>query len=326
MKARDTVIDSIKFVLICLVIFGHAIEPSRYNTSIIGWIYSPIYLFHMPLFILLSGYFSKEGTMKKILQSSVRLIETYLIMCIVVMLYNRSYYEFIIPSYANWYLLSLIFWRWSVFALGKCKMGGEKMVFFSMFVALSSFLVPYEKSQMFMSIGRTLQFSPFFVCGYLLTNKDINRLRNWKQKNILTVISIILCIEAGFYSCRCLHLLEFHRASLISVADETNMTIINILSLKVFVELSAIVLSLRILSCRCTCATYAKYGKDTLLFLVLQLVIVQLGAKFIPMSLIYELLTAIACILLGCILSEYGLSKWVTNPISNFIGSLYETK
>lgn len=264
MKERDSVIDSLKFILICLVILGHAIEPSRYNTSITGWIYSPIYLFHMPLFIVLSGFFSKAVTMERLLKGSVRLIETYIIMCVIIMLFNRSYYEILFPSYANWYLLSLIFWRLCVFVLEKCKMGGLLLIF-SILVSLISFFVPYGKSQMFMSIGRTLQFSPFFVSGYLLTNEGISRLRNWKQKHIL-----------------------------------------------------------RLLSCRNIYASFAEYGKDTLLFFMLQLVMVQLGSKFVPTATIYEILSAMVCIIQGCLLLKYGVSKWITNPISNYIGTLHQ--
>lgn len=326
MRARDSIIDSLKFILICLVILGHAIEPSRYSTSYIGWIYSPIYLFHMPLFALLSGYFSKLGTMEKILQSSVKIFETYIVMCIVIILINHSFNEFFHPAYANWYLLSLLFWRLSIFAVEKHKMGGRNLLFISILAALFSFFVPTEKSQMFLSFGRTLQFAPFFVCGYLLTNEDINRLRNLGQKRILSVFSIILCMVAGLCSCRGLHLLEFHRASLMSIVSESMMSISSIIGLKVYVELSAIVLSLWLLSIRFSCTYLAKYGKDTLLFFMLQLVLVQLGARFLPEGIMYELISVFACILLGCFLSYSGFSKWITNPISSIIRVLYGIK
>ncbi|WP_175215983.1 acyltransferase family protein [Proteus mirabilis] len=55
---RNKKIDSIKGVLIFLVVFGHFLE------SMIGWkgsnssaLLHVIYSFHMPFFILISGYF-----------------------------------------------------------------------------------------------------------------------------------------------------------------------------------------------------------------------------------------------------------------------------
>ena len=58
--ARDKRIDSIKGLLIVLVILGHVITTldnvNRINHAVMGL----IYIFHMPLFILISGYLTKN--------------------------------------------------------------------------------------------------------------------------------------------------------------------------------------------------------------------------------------------------------------------------
>lgn len=54
---RNEVLDGLKFLLIVLVAVGHFSEPYRYTHTIVLGGYSVIYLFHMPLFILLSGYY-----------------------------------------------------------------------------------------------------------------------------------------------------------------------------------------------------------------------------------------------------------------------------
>ena len=57
---RDTRLDSIKGLLIILVILGHLIialdNYNFINHSVMGL----IYIFHMPLFILISGYLTKH--------------------------------------------------------------------------------------------------------------------------------------------------------------------------------------------------------------------------------------------------------------------------
>ena len=53
---RNEVLDGLKFLLIILVAVGHFSEPYRYTHTIVLGGYSVIYLFHMPLFILLIGY------------------------------------------------------------------------------------------------------------------------------------------------------------------------------------------------------------------------------------------------------------------------------
>ena len=57
---RDLYWDSLKFVLIFLVVYGHTIETYSPDGSINRAIYNLIYVFHMPLFIFISGYFSKK--------------------------------------------------------------------------------------------------------------------------------------------------------------------------------------------------------------------------------------------------------------------------
>lgn len=54
---RDYRIDGIKWLLIVLVTFGHVIEPALSN-PIANKLYSIIYIFHMPLFVFISGYYA----------------------------------------------------------------------------------------------------------------------------------------------------------------------------------------------------------------------------------------------------------------------------
>ena len=53
-KVRDEQIDSVKYWLIVLVIAGHVLEYSETTACVIAWKW--IYIFHMPLFIFISGY------------------------------------------------------------------------------------------------------------------------------------------------------------------------------------------------------------------------------------------------------------------------------
>ena len=63
---RDYRIDGIKWLLIVLVTFGHVIEPALSN-PIANKLYSIIYIFHMPLFVFISGYYAnvKDNNARK---------------------------------------------------------------------------------------------------------------------------------------------------------------------------------------------------------------------------------------------------------------------
>ena len=58
-KERDYFFDNLKAVLIFLVVLGHFLLPIH-GKSVLVIIKRLIYVFHMPLFVFVSGYFSKK--------------------------------------------------------------------------------------------------------------------------------------------------------------------------------------------------------------------------------------------------------------------------
>lgn len=58
-KERDYHLDNVKFILILLVVIGHFIELLADNYEFSRKLFFYIYLFHMPLFVFVTGYFSK---------------------------------------------------------------------------------------------------------------------------------------------------------------------------------------------------------------------------------------------------------------------------
>ena len=89
---RDYRIDGIKWLLIVLVTFGHVIEPALSN-PIANKLYSIIYIFHMPLFVFISGYYANVKDKEKLISKGFMLLETFL----VVMIPQCFYYGSIIP-------------------------------------------------------------------------------------------------------------------------------------------------------------------------------------------------------------------------------------
>ena len=60
LRNNNYFIDNLKVILIFLVVFGHLIE--RYidtNSTLLG-VYMFIYIFHIPLFVFVSGFLSKN--------------------------------------------------------------------------------------------------------------------------------------------------------------------------------------------------------------------------------------------------------------------------
>ncbi|MEN0648984.1 acyltransferase family protein [Caldifermentibacillus hisashii] len=89
-KQRDYYFDNGKFLLIFFVVFGHLIRSFIENNEILYAFYKTIYSFHMPAFILVSGYFAKgyfeKGYFTKLVK---KLLVPYLIFQII---YSVYYY------------------------------------------------------------------------------------------------------------------------------------------------------------------------------------------------------------------------------------------
>ncbi len=84
-KERDYFFDNLKAVLIFLVVLGHFLLPIH-GESVLVVVKRLIYVFHMPLFVFVSGYFAKkiykngQYNFKKILY----LIKAYIIFVIAI--------------------------------------------------------------------------------------------------------------------------------------------------------------------------------------------------------------------------------------------------
>lgn len=190
-KERDYLFDNLKVLLIFLVVFGHFSERYINKDIYLKNIYIFIYIFHMPLFIFISGYFSKsvEKCRKKAIQD-------LLIPFIFLNMVYYTYYHFtnakaniniFNPGWTLWYLLSLFFWR---FFLKDIIMIKKTSLVLCISVFLGLLVGIVDKNTAFLSFSRTFAFLPFFLIGYYV---DSNLIRKIKEvPKILSMIGIIL--------------------------------------------------------------------------------------------------------------------------------------
>lgn len=198
---RDGRIDSLKGFLILLVVLGHLIGESDITSSesvVWGGVRTWIYLFHMPLFVLLSGYFTKrKSPVLALMQELKGLILTLIVFQILylTLLYivrkEFSMMYLVRPYWILWYVLSLILWR-ILFQLTPLKIIDKPFMYMGIALTLSllgGLLLPYGYV---FSILRTLNFYPFFLLGYYIRNSVVRIPINIKTKVLsLIVIAII---------------------------------------------------------------------------------------------------------------------------------------
>ena len=179
-KRRNTVIDQIKGLLIFLVVMGHfAHWQNEYDYSALwGGVYNAIMSFHMPAFIFISGYFSKNIDRHRMKELDL-LFFPYIVFQLLNFLYTsitgwgdvgRAYTHFSLswPIYQNWYILSLFIWR---LLLPYLRMFKKRYAI--VFVFIMAFLGGFDINLgQTLALHRMLYFFPIFVLGYYCDDFD----------------------------------------------------------------------------------------------------------------------------------------------------------
>ena len=110
-KVRDERIDCVKFWLVVMVIAVHVFKRPEFSDSkVCTIIWQWCYIFAMPLFIFISGYFSRKKDKKDFRPSIWKLLEPLIIFHIIGLLFytdSISIKTILSPWWVLWYLLSL---------------------------------------------------------------------------------------------------------------------------------------------------------------------------------------------------------------------------
>lgn len=176
--SRSKYFDNAKFILIFLVVFGHVISPYKDQDKVLFTLYSVIFLFHMPAFILISGYFAKgyknKGYLRKAFQ---KILIPYFIFQIIYSIFyflagkeKTLEFDLFQPHWSLWFLLSLFFWNLLLYVFARLKWAG---LFIAVLLGIG--IGYFEDVGSFMSISRTFVFFPYFLLGFLLNGDHLRR-------------------------------------------------------------------------------------------------------------------------------------------------------
>ncbi|KAF1303787.1 acyltransferase family protein [Candidatus Enterococcus willemsii] len=186
-KIRDPFFDNAKFLLMVLVVFGHLLQPFIEQTAWSQDLYFSIYTFHMPAFILISGYFAKSFDRKKGMQIRISFQKFILPYIFFQWLYSFFYwlvgskefsFQLHIPNWSLWFLISSFFWQLSLYFFEKvpAKIG----IPVSLLVSLLVGYIPFFGREL--TLQRTAVFLPFFVMGYYLPHDKVNKFIHSSKK------------------------------------------------------------------------------------------------------------------------------------------------
>lgn len=183
-KTRDPLFDNIKGILIFCVVFAHMLvtfrEGARDGVKLADDIYHCVYLFHMPLFVMVTGYFSKKS-LKSPLHAVCYSLLPFAVFTLLFSLVRwlvlpeqhdyMSEFWYYLP-FTYWYLFGVFVWKLLAKPLSFLRGGALPLL-----VVLGLAVGVIIRDCDIMAIGRVFAFFPYFWIGILLTPELIAKIR-----------------------------------------------------------------------------------------------------------------------------------------------------
>ncbi|MFF3907084.1 acyltransferase family protein [Streptomyces sp. NPDC001848] len=179
-KQRDAFFDNAKYLAIVLVAMGHSWEPLKGDSRSLQAAYMFVYAFHMPAFILISGYFSRGFDMRprRLKRLVTGVVVPYVVFEAAYVLFKRAVgggpdlaISLLDPWYLTWFLCALFVWRLTT-PIWKLV---RHPVPLAVVVAMLASVSPEIGDDL--DLQRVLQFLPFFVIGLSLKPEHFRMVR-----------------------------------------------------------------------------------------------------------------------------------------------------
>ena len=318
---RNEYLDSLKFYLICFVVLGHTLAEHIHGSPFIDGLLYWIYTFHMPLFVLLSGFFSKKMDKGKFKWFVIRTFETFLIFQAISVLLKYLTGEtitlqlIISPISVYWYLFSLILWRSLLQLMPEKWLRKEPVIIGVTFmVGLVAGFIPVSNE---FAIQRTLAFLPFFFLGYYSKQNgwlDILRGSSIKWVLVILALSMVVFIISLRHG-----IMTFDK-----LCENTPYNGCSDMMIRLLIYLLAFGNGIAFLRFSKATKVASIMGTMTLYIYVYHQFFVELFVKIekklsMPHALPIILTEAALIVLICCFISTIPLFRYATNPITNFI-------
>ncbi|WND37600.1 acyltransferase family protein [Streptomyces sp. BB1-1-1] len=200
-RQRDAFFDNAKYLAIVLVGVGHAWGQILDGNRTVETLYRVLYTFHMPAFIIISGYFSRSFDLspKRVKRLITGVAVPYLVFEIAYALHRRvsedpaNDISLLDPTYLLWFLCALFVWRlttpiwqtvrWPLpIALG---------------IAALASVTPTVGNDL--NMQRVLQFLPCFVLGLVLRPEHFQLVRR-RSVRIASVPVVAAAVAVAWWS------------------------------------------------------------------------------------------------------------------------------
>ncbi len=196
-QSRDPFFDNAKMLLVTLVVVGHSwtLLP---DVSTSSPVYVFLYSFHVPAFVLVTGYLSRSFTftranLRKLATTVVVpyfVFETLLALFRTVVGHENFGVLYISPHWPMWYLTVLFLWRLATPFLTRLRPA------VAMTVAVAVCLVGGLNTVPALDLPRTFGLLPFFVAGLVMTREQFDWLARPRVRVVAAVLMILAFVAA----------------------------------------------------------------------------------------------------------------------------------
>lgn len=172
MKQRDYFFDTMKAILIFLVVFAHVLQAFG-KTEVTDILYKLIFSFHMPAFLFVTGYFARYhpkavfGRMLPlyVVFMAVNYALTYGGALIQTGHFPNDNIYFFTPRYTLWYLLAVMAYQLFL-PLVTTESKKQRRIFMLIAIVLGLLMGLEKNTNNLLALSRIFTFFPFFLWGY----------------------------------------------------------------------------------------------------------------------------------------------------------------
>ncbi|MGI9085119.1 MAG: acyltransferase family protein [Aeromicrobium sp.] len=197
-KERVAYLDNARYWVMLLVVIGHSLTQFG-DIDAARAVYVWIYAFHMPFFILISGYTARRymGDARQVRRIVSTLVVPYLIVETSMQLITIHYtgepdpMMILSPQWLAWFLAALFVWRLTTPIWRALKYPITTSIIISLTVGL--FEIPNV-----LSLPKILGFLPFYVVGMHMSREWFERLTEVPVRiasGIVLLVAFIVCFR-----------------------------------------------------------------------------------------------------------------------------------
>lgn len=214
-KHRDAYFDNVKYLAIVLVAVAHAWEPVMDGSRVTRALYMFVYTFHMPAFILVSGYFSRSFDMSsaKVKRLVTGVVVPYVLFETAYSLFKRyaggvddAPISLLDPLFLTWFLIALFIWRVTTPIWQSLRHPLPVALVIAMLASVS----PEIGDDL--DLQRVCQLLPFFVLGLLMKPEHFQLIRR-REVRLLAVPLAAGALAFAYWAAPHMRLGWFYRSN-----------------------------------------------------------------------------------------------------------------